>query len=77
MSSCAIVYRQDMALQQQQQQQDRPGSAGSCEQVGRGSKAWQAQTAELHQLKAELAAAQDRLRDAGTCLAASCSALLV
>ena len=61
-----------MAQQQQQHQQqqhiERPGSAASGDLMSRGSQAWEAQGAELQQLKAELSAAHTRLRDAGECL---------
>lgn len=53
-----------MAQQQQQQHNERPGSAASGDLM-RGSQAWEAQGAELQQLKAELSAAHTKLRDAG------------
>ncbi len=46
----------------QQQQIERPESG---DRADRGSQAWETQTAELLQLRAELAMAQSKLKDAG------------
>ena len=47
------------------QQHDPPGSSSGSEAVSRSRQSYEAQTAELQQLKAELAALQARVRDAG------------
>ena len=49
----------------QQQQYERPGSAAGIQPTGQSNQAWEEQAAELQQLKAELLAAQNRLRESG------------
>ena len=49
----------------QQQQNERPGSAAGTHPTGQSNPAWEDQASELQQLKAELMAAQNRLREAG------------
>ena len=49
----------------QQQQYEGPGSAAGTQPTGQINQAWEEQAAELQQLKAELVAAQNRLREAG------------
>ncbi len=49
----------------QQQHYERPGSASGTQPTSQSNQAWQEQAAELQQLKAELVAAQNRLREAG------------
>ncbi len=57
-----LFCRMDMP---QQQQYERPGSAAGTHPTGQSNQAWEEQAAELQQLKAELAAAQNRVREAG------------
>ena len=48
-----------------QQQHERPGSAAGTQPTSQSNQAWEEQAAELQHLKAELLAAQNRLREAG------------
>ncbi|KAL0024762.1 hypothetical protein WJX79_003338 [Trebouxia sp. C0005] len=59
----ALIHslRMDMS---QQQQNSRPGSGAGTQLTSQSNQAWEEQAAELQQLKAELVAAQNRLREA-------------
>ena len=61
----------------QQQQNSRPGSGAGTQLTSQSNQAWEEQAAELQQLKAELVAAQNRLREAGelTCYSYSAQSI--
>jgi hypothetical protein len=68
-----LCYRMDMS---QQQHYERPRSAAGTQPTGQSNQAWEEQAAELQQLKAELVAAQNRLREAGELACCSAQSVL-